>query len=123
MSKIAKLVLALVLISSLAVNLVPGQSYSRQNREFAGAAPSGRFPLGADDLGRDRLTRLLYATRISLLLSGAAAAVAILFAFLAGGIAGYCGGWVDSCVTSARSISCFPSRGSFCYWPYGRSCL
>lgn len=56
----------------LALSLWPGLSYSRQNREFATAAPSARFPLGTDELGRDRLTRLLFATRISLLLSAVA---------------------------------------------------
>jgi len=101
---IAATVLALVLLASLAVSFIPGASYSRQDREFAGAAPSARFPLGADDLGRDRLTRLLYATRISLLLAAAAAAVTIAVAFLAGGIAGYFGGWCDRAIVRALDL-------------------
>jgi peptide/nickel transport system permease protein len=96
--KIAALVLGLILAASLAVSFIPGASYSLQNREFASAAPSSRFPLGADDLGRDRLIRLLYATRISLLLAAVAAAIAVVTAFVAGGIAGYFGGWCDRCI-------------------------
>ena len=97
---IASAVLGLI----LALSLWPGLSYSRQNREFATAAPSARFPLGTDELGRDRLTRLLFATRISLLLSAAAAALAILLAFLVGGIAGYAGGWCDRCIVRALDL-------------------
>jgi peptide/nickel transport system permease protein len=44
------------------------------------AAPSSEFPLGADNLGRDRLSRLLEGARVSLLLAPAAAAVAVLLA-------------------------------------------
>jgi peptide/nickel transport system permease protein len=101
---IATTVLGLILAASLAVSFIPGASYSRQNRQFAGAAPSARFPLGADDLGRDRLTRLLYATRISLLLAAAAAAAAIVAAFLTGGIAGYFGGWCDRSIVRALDL-------------------
>jgi Protein of unknown function (DUF3467) len=48
-------------------------SYSEQHRELIGMGPSARFPLGTDDLGRDRFARLLYAARTSLLLASAAA--------------------------------------------------
>jgi peptide/nickel transport system permease protein len=96
--------LAAMLGASLAVSFIPGASYSRQNRDFAGAAPSARFPLGTDDLGRDRLTRLLYATRISLLLAASAAAIAIVIAFLVGGAAGYFGGWYDRCTARALDL-------------------
>ncbi len=100
----AAVLLALILGASLAVSFIPGASYTGQERDFAGAPPSRRFLLGADDLGRDRLTRLLYATRISLLLAAAAAAIAIVAAFLVGGIAGYFGGWCDRAIVRALDL-------------------
>ena len=48
--------------------------------------------LGTDDIGRDRFARLLYGTRISLLLAPAAALVSTSMAALIGGLAGYLGG-------------------------------
>jgi len=87
--------LCLMFAIALAADLAPGASYSRQFREFANAPPSARFPLGTDDLGRDRLMRLLHATGISLLLAPSAALASTLFAALAGGLAGYFGGWCD----------------------------
>jgi peptide/nickel transport system permease protein len=44
------------------------------------APAGGGFLMGTDDLGRDRFSRLLYATRISILLAPAAALVSILLA-------------------------------------------
>jgi ABC-type dipeptide/oligopeptide/nickel transport system permease subunit len=53
-------------------------------------------------LGRDRLARLLAATRISLLLAPAAALFSTALATLVGGLAGYCGGLLDR--IAARAI-------------------
>jgi peptide/nickel transport system permease protein len=69
--------------------------YDRQFRSSPNAAPSSQFPLGADELGRDRLSRLLYGARISLLLAPAAALLSLIVACLVGGVAGYMGGWWD----------------------------
>jgi peptide/nickel transport system permease protein len=99
-AKIAAVILGLI----LAASLLPGNSYAQQHRESASAAPSLRFPLGTDDLGRDRLARLLYATRFSLLLAAAASAGALVLAFLIGGAAGYCGGWCDRAIVRAIDL-------------------
>ncbi len=86
------LLLLLFLSCALAEWLAPA-SYARQFREWTNAQPSRQFPLGTDELGRDRLSRLLYGSRVSLLLAPAAALLSTLMAALIGGLAGYCGGW------------------------------
>ena len=53
------------------------------------------FSLGTDELGRDRLSRLLEGTRISLLCAAIAAFLATGAAAAIGLVAGYFGGWVD----------------------------
>jgi peptide/nickel transport system permease protein len=98
-------ILLLLLASSVAVNLVTGASHSTQHRETPGAGPSARFPLGTDELGRDRLLRLLEATRYSLLLAPASAAAATVLALAIGGLAGYCGGVWDRCVARAIDLT------------------
>jgi len=52
--------------------------------------------LGTDDLGRDIWTRVVYGTRISLLVGVASAAITLLLGVLIGAVAGYFGGWIDS---------------------------
>jgi peptide/nickel transport system permease protein len=59
------------------------------------AAPTLEHPFGSDSLGRDVLTRVIYAFRVSLLV----AVGSVLVAFAVGGpiglVAGFRGGWVD----------------------------
>ena len=58
--------------------------------------PSAAYPLGTDQLGRDVLSRLLYGTRISLLIGFIAVGIAVLVGALIGSLAGFYGGWVDA---------------------------
>ncbi len=59
------------------------------------APPSAQFLLGTDQVGRDVLTRLLYATRISLLVGFASTAIATAIGVVLGLVSGYFGGWID----------------------------
>lgn len=54
------------------------------------------FLLGADEVGRDLVSRLLYAGRISLLIGFAAMAVTVLIGTLIGLTSGFYGGRVDA---------------------------
>lgn len=54
------------------------------------------YVLGTDNLGRDILTRLMYGTRVSLMVAFVAAAVNMVIGILFGGISGYAGGMVDT---------------------------
>jgi len=85
-------VLLLVVSVSLAANWLAPAGYAKQYREAADAAPSHAHWLGTDEIGRDRFARVLYGTRISLLLAPAAALLSTLMAALVGGLAGYLGG-------------------------------
>jgi oligopeptide transport system permease protein len=54
------------------------------------------YPLGADNLGRDLLSRVIYGTRVSLMLAFVGPLVSILVGLLIGMLAGYFGGRVDN---------------------------
>ena len=56
------------------------------------------FLLGADDFGRDVLSRLLFGARASIGLAMVATFGAVLIGALAGAWAGYRGGWVDDAI-------------------------
>lgn len=60
--------------------------------------------MGTDDLGRDRLSRLLYATRISVLLAPAAAAISVLLALLISALAALPSRLVTWALSLANSI-------------------
>jgi peptide/nickel transport system permease protein len=90
---LAVTVLLAVVGVSLAANWIAPAGYAKQYREAADAAPSRAHWLGTDEIGRDRFARVLYGTRISLLLAPAAALLSTLMAAVIGGLAGYLGGW------------------------------
>ena len=90
--RVAIAVLLTVVGVSLAANWLAPAGYAKQYREAADAAPSRAHWLGTDEIGRDRFARVLYGTRISLLLAPAAALLSTLMAALVGGLAGYVGG-------------------------------
>ena len=89
---VACALLLLVVGVSLAANRLAPAGYAKQYREAADAPPSHDHWLGTDEIGRDRFARVLYGTRISLLLAPAAALLSTLMAALVGGLAGYLGG-------------------------------
>ena len=102
--RIALAVLAAAVAASLGAGWLAHHSYAEQSREFISAAPSALFWLGTDELGRDRFARLLYGTRVSLVLAPAAALVSTLIAGLIGGAAGYLGGRWERMVTAGLDL-------------------
>mgnify|MGYP000882424027 FL=1 len=66
--------------------LVIAKSRRIRNRDYL---------LGTDSLGRDILTRLMYGSRVSLVVAFVAVIVNLLIGILYGGISGYLGGNVD----------------------------
>jgi peptide/nickel transport system permease protein len=58
--------------------------------------PSAIHWFGTDEIGRDVLTRLMWAGRISLLLAAVVTFGATLVGVVVGAAAGYFGGWVDT---------------------------
>ena len=81
---VSALFLTLLAIACLFPSLVTPDQPEQQFRDQIDSPPSARFPLGADDLGRNRLARLLSGTRTSLLLAPIAALVSVVVAVPAG---------------------------------------
>jgi len=56
------------------------------------------FLIGSDAIGRDLLSRLLYATRISMTVGIVGVVLAFVLGVVLGGVSGYFGGWVDNVI-------------------------
>jgi peptide/nickel transport system permease protein len=108
--------LGLVIIAILVIGSAGAQWLAPHDPEeidiaqrYSGPFSEGHL-LGADDLGRDVLTRLMYAGQVSLSVGIAAMIVTVIVGFAVGAFAAYYGGWVDTILMRFTDIMlCFPS--------------
>jgi peptide/nickel transport system permease protein len=91
-------------VFSLGADVLTCHDAGTQFRDRVNEGPSTTFPLGTDELGRDRWSRLLHASRVSLLCAPAAAAAAIGIAVAVGLAGGWLGGWADELATSMTEL-------------------
>lgn len=89
-------VLLFMIVIALLTPWIAPYSYEEQNLELGASAPSAEHWLGTDTLGRDQLTRIMYGSRISLMVGFIATAVALTIGVLWGAVAGFLGGRVDA---------------------------
>ena len=104
MKRVSISLLVVLAASALFAGLISPVPFDIQFREFPNSSPSRQFLLGTDDLGRDRLSRLLHGARVSLMMAPAAALGATLIAALIGIGAGLAGGWIEKTVMLAADL-------------------
>lgn len=87
-------ILAIVIASALLAPLIAPYDPGKIAGTFSGV-PNAQFLLGTDQIGRDVLSRLIYASRVSLLVGFASTAIAVSIGIVLGLVSGYFGGWID----------------------------
>ena len=92
------IVLAIVLMALLAPWLAPHDP-NHVDLMMAREGPSSDHLLGADLVGRDVLSRLVYGSRVSLSVGLGAVSIYVVIGMILGCVAGYFGGWVDMLVS------------------------
>jgi len=74
------------------------------------AGPSFSHPFGTDTLGRDVLARVIYGSRISLLVGFVSVGIATLIGMVIGAVSGYYGGIADEIIMRFVDLMmCFPT--------------
>jgi ABC-type dipeptide/oligopeptide/nickel transport system permease subunit len=101
--------LSIVMVAIFARQLAPHDP-AQQNLRVAKQPPawheggSWEYPLGADNLGRDTLSRIIYGTRVSLTVGFFGVLIALVLGLVSGLLAGYLGGNVDSLVMAIVNL-------------------
>ena len=94
----AIIVLIFIFLAIFAPFVAP---YDPDKPDFAAflQLPSAAHVFGTDNFGRDVLSRIIYGTRVSLIIGVLAVVVACAVGTVLGMIAGYFGGWIDDVIT------------------------
>jgi len=98
-------VLLLVVITAFGADLLAPYGPTTQNlRERLQAPLVGGHVLGTDNLGRDILSRVMFGSRVSLLVGVSAAALAGSLGILLGLLAGFLSGWWDALLSRIADV-------------------
>lgn len=89
-------VLIILVVFAFLGPLLREYSYEQQIRGSENLQPSWQFPFGTDSLGRDLLVRIMFATRISMVIGIIASLIVLFIGSIYGSISGLLGGVVDN---------------------------
>jgi peptide/nickel transport system permease protein len=105
----AIVIVLMILVGTFAPYLAQHEP-SKMNPRHRREAPSKEFWLGTDRLGRDMLSRLIWGTRVSLVIGVLAVSVSLVIGLTIGMISGYYGGMLDEILMRIMDIIfAFPS--------------
>jgi peptide/nickel transport system permease protein len=104
MTRLGKIGLAIItvffLVALFAPLLAPHDPRDPMKRDTAlplerQLQPTGQYPFGLDDLGRDVLSRVVYGARISMRVGVTVVLISAFIGVIVGAVSGYYGGWID----------------------------
>lgn len=99
----------IILLFAAVAIFAPAVAPHGPNQQVGGLAavppgPSGEFPFGLDQQGRDVLSRIIYGARLSLLVGVVSAGVGLTIGLVLGSVAGYFGRWIDSVIMRGMDL-------------------
>jgi len=97
-------IVAVLVVSAVFAPWLAPQDPGKQSLVEKRTKPGGKFLLGADEFGRDVLSRVIYGTRVALLVGTVSVTIALALGLLLGCLAGFVGGWVDAAVMRAIEV-------------------
>jgi peptide/nickel transport system permease protein len=99
----------ILLLTGIFANFLAPYGYNDIHPADYLAPPSAKYILGADNLGRDLLSRVIYGARISVIVGLSATAISTLIATTVGVLSGFIGGRFDTVVQRfVDAWMCFP---------------
>jgi peptide/nickel transport system permease protein len=95
---IGLLIVALIATSAAFAPWLAPQDPAKQSLVEKRARPGGKYILGADEFGRDILSRVIYGARVALVVGLVSVGIALGLGLVLGSLAGFLGGWVDAAI-------------------------
>lgn len=95
---VGTVILIIVVLGAICAPLISPYNPNEQNLMNALAKPGTEHWFGTDDLGRDIFSRIIYGSRISMIVALVSTAIAGVCGMIIGLIAGYFGGKIDAII-------------------------
>jgi ABC-type dipeptide/oligopeptide/nickel transport system permease subunit len=98
-NRLAVVGLALIVVLAVSAALAPWLAPydpTRQSLIEKRAKPGAKYWLGADEFGRDILSRVIYGSRVALLVGVVSVLIALVGGLVLGTVSGFAGGWFDA---------------------------
>jgi peptide/nickel transport system permease protein len=92
---IGALIVVVFVLMAIFADFIAGIDPTRTNAASSLAAPGANHLLGADFMGRDMWSRIVYGARISLIVGIGSAVIGTIIGTIIGLATGYVGGWFD----------------------------
>ncbi|MCB0075005.1 MAG: ABC transporter permease, partial [Caldilineaceae bacterium] len=98
------IIVALLVFAAVFAPVLAPQDPAQQHLEDKRTPPGPEYPLGADEFGRDILSRVIYGSRVALFVAVTAVAIALVLGVTMGLLAGFVGGWLDTLLMRVTDI-------------------
>jgi len=106
---VGAIITLLLLFTGIFADLIAPYGMNETNKLYFLAAPSAKFWMGTDYMGRDILSRVIFGARISVIVGLTASAISTLLAVFIGMLSGYIGGKFDLIVQRfVDGMMCLP---------------
>jgi peptide/nickel transport system permease protein len=101
---------ACLILLAIFAPLVAPHDPTEVHTRLRGAPPSAEFPLGNDSIGRDVLSRLIFGSRVALIVGFGAITIAVTIGVAIGATAGFFGGRLDQVLSRIiDTLMAFPT--------------
>jgi peptide/nickel transport system permease protein len=97
-------IVAALLVAAAGAPWLAPRDPAKQSLVEKRARPGGKYVLGADEFGRDVLSRVIYGSRVALFVGFVSVVIALCAGLCLGCAAGLVGGWVDAAVMRAVEV-------------------
>jgi len=101
---VGAIIVAIFILTAAFAGIIAPVDPTTTNAKYSLAPPSSLFWLGADFMGRDMYSRIVYGARISLAVGAGAMGLGALIGITVGLASGYLGGWFDLLVQRLLDI-------------------
>jgi len=97
-------IIALICVTAVFADIIAPYGFREQYLDRTARPPDRQHLLGTDDLGRDIFSRIVYGTRISLLVGFVAVSISVIVGGSLGAVAGFYGGRLDNFIMRLMDI-------------------